>query len=80
MEGKAPRASKGSNPGHYQGTTSPSMEPLLTPRDVAKLLRVSERTVRRLVDERSLPCVRFGRSVRFLPSDVFRWLRVRREV
>ena len=55
------------------------MGPLLTPREVADLLQVSEKTVGRLVAHRRLPCVRFGRSVRFLSGDVLRWLAARKE-
>ncbi len=51
---------------------------LLTLRDVANLLRVSPKTVRRLM-RRGLPCIRVGRSVRFAPRAVSRWLEARQE-
>ncbi|MCC6348318.1 MAG: helix-turn-helix domain-containing protein [Candidatus Eisenbacteria bacterium] len=51
---------------------------LLTLGDVAEYLRVSPRTVRRLM-RRGLPCIRFGRSVRFEPKAVSRWLEARQE-
>lgn len=52
---------------------------LLTVADVARLLRVHEKTIRRLVRSHQLPCVRVGASVRFLPTDLTRWLSARRE-
>ena len=54
-------------------------ERLLTIREVAQLLHTCEKTVRRLVARKALPCVRVGAAVRFLPSDVFRWLQARKE-
>ena len=47
--------------------------------EVATFLSVSLRTVRRLVAARQLRCVRLGRSVRFDPADVFRFVAGRRE-
>ncbi len=52
---------------------------LLTLEDVARYLRVSQRTVRRLVERRGLPHIRFGRVLRFERGDVFRWLQARKE-
>jgi excisionase family DNA binding protein len=37
---------------------------LLTVPEVAEILRVSPRTVRRMIDDKRLPVVRFGRAVR----------------
>lgn len=51
---------------------------LLTLPEVAALLCVSPRTLRRLLG-RGFPCVRVGRSVRFEPQAVVRWLSARRE-
>ena len=42
----------------------PLPTPLLTVKEVATILRVSERTVRRLIAEGKLGVVRIGRSVR----------------
>jgi excisionase family DNA binding protein len=47
---------------------------LLTLAEVAAYLQLSQKTVRRL----RIPCVRLGRSVRFRPSDVERFLAARR--
>lgn len=55
------------------------LHPLLTLAEVADLLRVSEKTVRRLMTSRRFPCIRIGRQTRFLRGDVFRWLAARRE-
>lgn len=43
---------------------------LLTYREVAKTLRVSERTIWTLVKRGVLPVVRFGKSVRIDPGDL----------
>jgi excisionase family DNA binding protein len=51
---------------------------LMTLGEVAKHLAVSERTVKRLI-ARGFPCVRVGRSLRFEPQAVARWLSARRE-
>lgn len=55
------------------------MEQLLTIQQVAEYLRVSPKTVRRLVSVRGFPHVRFGRVLRFERGDVFRWLQARKE-
>ena len=47
-----------------------TVEPLLTYRQAAKVLGVTERTIWTLVDHGALPVVRFGRSVRIDPSDL----------
>lgn len=46
------------------------MTALLTVADVAERLRVSARTVRRLLDTGALPAVRLGRLVRIDPADL----------
>src|SRR6267142_2635538 len=55
-----------------------ALEQLLTIEQVAGALSVSPKTVKRLLD-RGFPCVRVGRSVRFEPQAVVRWLSARRE-
>ena len=52
---------------------------LLTTAQVAELLAVSERTVKRLVGRGGLRCVRLGRSLRFDPADVSRFVAARKE-
>jgi excisionase family DNA binding protein len=50
---------------------------LLTLPEVAGVLQVSPKTVRRLV-ARGFPHIRFGRVLRFDQADVHRWLVARR--
>lgn len=54
-------------------------QPLLSITEVARLLNLSVKSVRRLVARGSLPCYHIGRLVRFAPGDVFRWLEARKE-
>ena len=58
---------------------NPEREPLLTVREVARALHVSEKTVRRLVGAGKLHCVRVGSVLRFLPADLFRYVEAGRE-
>ena len=51
---------------------------LLTIGEVARLLQVSEKTVRRWVAAGKLPCLRAGRVLRFLPADLFRFVEARK--
>ncbi len=53
--------------------------PLLTIGEVAQTLRVSRRTIRRLIATRALPCVRVGGQLRFDPADVVRFVTARKE-
>jgi excisionase family DNA binding protein len=63
-------------PAARQGGTraATGIQPLLTLGEVAATLRVSERTVRRLVAAHKLPCVRIGSRLRFQSADVFRFV------
>ncbi len=56
-----------------------AVEQLLTLHELAHMLQLSEKTIRRMVNARRVPCVRLGRSVRFVPGDVLRWLSARKE-
>lgn len=47
---------------------------LLTAAELARRLGVSEPTVRRLTAQRGIPFYRIGRSVRYCPEAVARWL------
>ena len=49
-------------------------EPLLRPDDVAELLNISARQVRRLAAKGELPHVIVGTMYRFNRSDIERWL------
>jgi excisionase family DNA binding protein len=55
------------------------LQPLLTAGEVAALLRLSGKTIQRLVASRRLPCVRIGRRVRFTVADVFRFVAARKD-
>lgn len=61
------------------GQRLPGLTSLLTLSEVAVLLRLNERTIRRMVAARLLPCVRIGRQLRFAPEALSRWLRAREE-
>ena len=53
----------------------PTIEPmLLTVRQAAKVLSISERTLFTLTQDGQIPAVRFGRSVRYDPADLRRWI------
>jgi len=63
-------------------TTSPTTpRPLLTYEEVAIMCHVSVRTVSRWTTEKygSLPCIKIGGVVRFLPEDVMAFLRKHRK-
>lgn len=51
-----------------------SLSPLLTVREAADLLRISERTLWTLTQQGSIPSVRVGRSVRYDQSDLAEWI------
>jgi excisionase family DNA binding protein len=53
-------------------------EPLLTPAPAAALLAVRISWVYEAVRAGKLPCVRIGRHLRFLRSDLARWVRDQR--
>lgn len=50
-------------------------EELLTPEEVAKLLKVNKRTVYYWIEKRAIPYIKFNRKVvRFRPSDIEEFL------
>ncbi len=53
-------------------------EPLLNAADAAALLSVRPSWIYEAVRDGRLPCVRVGRHVRFLRSDLEDWVRVQR--
>lgn len=57
-----------------QAHEKPLIEKLLSAKEVAEVLGVSEMTVKRLVDSGELPCYRFVRRQRFRAEDVRTWL------
>jgi excisionase family DNA binding protein len=50
--------------------TTLCQRPLLLPDEVAAILRVSPRTVRRWAGDGTLKCVRVAGSLRFRPDDI----------
>lgn len=53
-----------------QAGSSALSEPLLTVRDAAKILKVSNRTVHQLIADGQLPSVKLVRSRRIRPEDL----------
>ena len=60
----------------FQTRAEQTTEPLLlTARQAAKTLAISERSLYTLTKSGSIPAVRFGgRNVRYDPSDLRRWI------
>ena len=59
-------------------SVDPGPTPLLTPGEVAKLLKVSLTSVRRLQQRRHIPFIKVGGSVRFTKRDLVAYLAKRR--
>lgn len=55
-------------------TTTTDRPMLLRPKDAAKMLALSERTLFALTRAGLLPCVRVGKSVRYDPADLAEWV------
>jgi len=53
---------------------------LLTYEKLGKELSLSIRYLQKCVREGSLPCIRFGRAVRFDPIDVAQWIGSRNQM
>ena len=49
-------------------------ESLLTVRDLARLLKMSERWVHERTRRREIPCYRFGTALRFDRAEVLAWM------
>jgi excisionase family DNA binding protein len=54
-------------------------EPFYTVAGLAKMLAISERTVRDMLNRGEIPCYRIGPQRRIHPADVAHWLEQRRE-
>lgn len=59
--------------------TTQNLAPLLTVKDAARVLAVSEKTIRRMIDAGELPVVRFRRQVRLHAKDLELFVRTHRE-
>jgi len=46
----------------------------LTVEELAELLKVSPRTIRRIIKRKEMPVIRIGRQLRFRRQDVDNWL------
>lgn len=51
---------------------------LLRPKEAAEALAISERSLWGLTASNQIPCVRFGRSVRYVADDLRRWIEERK--
>lgn len=59
----------------YKPQLEPSIEPmLLTARQAARSLNLSERTLYSITKRGDLPAVRVGRTVRYDPADLRAWI------
>jgi excisionase family DNA binding protein len=56
------------------------LAPFLTVQDVAQRLRLSIKTVRRMISAGELPSYRFGRSIRIAESDLINLAKIKRSV
>ena len=54
------------------------LPPLLTPKELAEFLRISQVSVYRLVDKRALSFIKIGGSLRFQREDVEEFLKQNR--
>ena len=75
-------AQTSSEAGRLDAEPSPNghlSEPLLTPAAVGELLGVPRSSVYEYARAGALPCVRIGRHVRFLRSDLEAWIETRRD-
>lgn len=60
----------------FHKETEQIVEPmLLTARQTAKMLAISERSLYSLTKSGDLPAVRIGRSVRYDPADIRAWIK-----
>ena len=59
----------------FHQQTKETIEPmLLTTRQTARMLAISERSLYSLTKAGDLPAVRIGRSVRYDPADIRAWI------
>lgn len=68
---------------HHSNTQQPSTplfdNPLWDIKKTAEQLNVSEATLRDWIFKEQIPCVRINRLVRFIPSEIYRWIRERNQ-
>jgi excisionase family DNA binding protein len=61
-------------------TDAVTLAPLLTVRETADVLRISERTLWSLTQREMIRSVRVGRSVRYDQSDLAEWIEAQKTV
>jgi len=74
MQRKSPLQPRPIAPSQHAGNDQKHERLLITPREAAKLMSISERTLWTLTHKRDLPYVRIGRSIRYSPSDLVGWI------
>jgi len=57
-----------------------SMDHALTVPELAKMLHMGKTAVYEMVRRGTIPCIRFGYSVRFDPEEIAEWLEMRRMI
>ena len=55
------------------------MENLMTIADVAEKMSLTEWAIRRYVQQKTIPYLKIGAAVRFLPSEVEEWIKANRK-
>ncbi len=64
----------------FQRRDEQTIEPmLLTARQAARVLSISERTLWSLTKDGQIPAVRIGRAVRYDPEDLRRWINLAKD-
>jgi excisionase family DNA binding protein len=67
-------------PTMFQRRDEQTIEPmLLTARQAARVLSISERTLWSLTKDGQIPAVRIGRAVRYDPEDLRRWINLAKD-
>jgi excisionase family DNA binding protein len=54
--------------------SDPTIKLLLRPRDAAAALSISPRKLWAMTNAGEIPCVRFGKSLRYDPTDLREWI------
>lgn len=62
-----------------EAMSNPELPHLLDVEQLATLLKVNIRHIRRLVHERRIPYIKWGHLVRFDPTEIARWIDENRE-
>ena len=60
--------------GDLAASLAPIARLLLTPNEAAASLRISARKLWSLTKAQEIPCVRLGKTVRYSPAELTRWI------